>query len=69
MAWDSKVLNFGVLKTEGKYVKVYSDRSSYITLSVGEEVTNAAWAGGELNVTLKNGKVRRYKNRSSYITI
>ena len=69
MAWDSKILNFGVLKIEGKYVKVYSDRSSYTSISVGEEVINAVWAGGELNVTLKNGKVRRYKDRSSYITI
>ncbi len=69
MAWDSKFYNFGVLKVEGKNVKVYSSQSSYVTVSVGEPVTNANWAGGELNVSLVKGKVRRYSSQSSYTTI
>jgi hypothetical protein len=69
MAWESKFINFGVIKIDGKNVKVYCDTSSNRTISVGEEVTNANWAGGELNVTLKSGKVRRYKDTSSYKTI
>jgi len=69
MAWDSKFYNFGVLKVEGKNVKVYSSQSSYVTVSVGEPITSASWAGGELNVTLAKGKVRRYSSQSSYTTI
>jgi hypothetical protein len=69
MAWDSKFFNFGVVKIDGKNVKVHSDSSSYRTISVGEEVVNANWAGGELNITLKSGKVRRYSDGSSYRTI
>jgi hypothetical protein len=69
MAWDSKFFNFGVLKIEGKTVKVYSDKYSYTTISVGEDITNANWAGGELNISLKNGKVRRYSDKYSYKTI
>ncbi len=69
MAWDSKFINFGVVKIEGKNVKVYKDTSNYSTISVGEEITNANWAGGELNVALKSGKVRRYRDTSNYSTI
>ena len=69
MAWDSKYPNFGVLKLDGRNVKVYCSQSSYVTVGVGVDVTNANWAGGELNVSLKDGKVRRYSSQSSYSTI
>jgi|APCry1669193181_1035450.scaffolds.fasta_scaffold07707_4 hypothetical protein len=69
MAWESKFFNFGVVKIDGKNVKVYYDSSQYRTISVGEEVISATWAGGELNVTLKSGKVRRYHDTSQYRTI
>jgi hypothetical protein len=69
MSWETKYSNFGVVKIEGKNVKVYCDRNSYVTISSGEDVTNAQWAGGELNVSMKNGKVRRYKDRNNYVTI
>jgi len=68
MPWDSKFSNFGVIKIEGKNVKLYSDNKNYITISVSKEIKNAVWAGGELNITLKNGKVRRYRDRVGYIT-
>lgn len=69
MAWDSKFINFGVVKIEGDKVKVYKDSSNYTTISVGKQVTSANWAGGELNVSMSDGKVRRYRDSSNYSTI
>jgi len=69
MAWDSKFINFGVVKIEGNNVKVYRDTSNYTTISCGKPVNNASWAGGELNVSLSDGKVRRYRDSSNYSTI
>lgn len=68
MAWDSKYVNFGVVKVEGDKVKVYLDRFSYVTISIGKPVTNAIWTGGELNVYTSDGKVRRYKDQHSYVS-
>jgi len=69
MPWDSKYSDYGILKIEGKNVKVYSDQSDYITIGLVDEVADAIWVDGELNITLKNGKVRRYSDRNYYITI
>ncbi len=69
MAWDQKLKNFGVIKVEGKNVKLYSSSASYITISVSEPVTGASWAGDVLNVNLANGKVRRYTSSASYTTV
>jgi len=69
MAWDSKFVNFGVVKIEGNKVKVYRDSSNYTTVSIGSPVNSANWAGGELNVSLATGKVRRYRDSSNYSTI
>jgi hypothetical protein len=69
MSWDSRYISFGVLKIEGKIVKVYRDQSSYVNVNVGQPVQNAIWAGGELNITLSDGKVRRYRDQSSYKTV
>jgi hypothetical protein len=66
MAWDSKYPNFGVVKIDGKKVKVYCDTSQYKIVDLPEEVTSANWAGGELNVTMRSGKVRRYSDNSQY---
>ncbi len=44
--WESKYYNFGVIRIEGDKVKVYYDRTNYATVSVGQPVTHAAWAGG-----------------------
>ena len=67
--WDQNYVNFGVLKVDGTNVKVYQTTSSYKTIYAGQPVINASWAGGELNVSLANGQVRRYRNQSSYQTI
>ena len=48
MPWDSKYSKYGIVKIEGKNVKVFSDPNEYITIGLGEEVTNAYWAGDEL---------------------
>jgi hypothetical protein len=69
MSWDSKYSDFGVVKIEGKNVKVYSDRDDYITIGLVDEVIDAVWVGDELNITLKDGKVRRYKDRNNSVTI
>ena len=69
MAWDSKFPAFGVLKIEGKNIKVYSSRDNYTILTFTVAVNNAVWAGNFLNVTLADGKVRRYSSRDNYSTI
>ena len=69
MAWDSKYSDYGIVKIDGKNVKVFSDPNDYITIGLGEEVAHVFWAGSELNITLKNGKLRRYSDRNYYITI
>jgi hypothetical protein len=69
MPWDQKYPNYGVVRIENDKVKVYRDRDNYTTLSVGKTVTNATWAGQELNVTMSDGKVRRYRDRDNYSTI
>ena len=69
MPWDLKYSNLGVAKIDGTNVKVFSDPNNYITIGLGEEVASTLWDNGELNITLKNGKVRRYKDRNFYSTI
>jgi hypothetical protein len=69
MPWDLKYSNFGIVKIDGKNVKVFSGPDSYFTIGLDEQVTNALWTGIELNITLKSGKVRRYIDRNHYTTI
>jgi len=69
MAWDSKYVNYGVAKVEGDKVKVYHDKFSATTISVGKPIKYAIWAGNELCVYLLDGKVRRYKDQFSYVVI
>jgi hypothetical protein len=69
MPWDTKYSNYGVIKTGKNNVKVYSERNNFITIALSEDIASALWAGGELNITLKTGKVRRYKDRMNYLTI
>ena len=66
MAWDSKFPAFGVIKIDGKAVKMYSSRDNYTSLTFTVLVKNAVWAGNVLNVTLADGKVRRYSSRDNY---
>ena len=69
MPWDLKYSNFGIAIIDGKNVKVFSGADNFFTIGLGEEIADALWVGDELNVTLKNGEVRRYKDRYNYTTI
>lgn len=69
MAFDSRFIEYGVVKIEGEKVKLYSTSSNHIYINVGKEVTNAVWAGSTLNVYLADGKVRRYTSSSNYTII
>lgn len=69
MAWDKKYINYGVAKFEDKRVKVYQDQFSFTSISVNESIKDVMWSGGELNVYLTNGKVRKYKDQFSYRVI
>jgi len=68
MAFE-KESKFGVIKIDGKAVKLYSSPSSYTTINTGNPVKDARWAGNELIIYLNDNKVRKYKTPSSYITI
>ncbi len=69
MAWDPKFPAFGVIKIDKDKVHLYSSRDNYTTISVGKPVTTAVWAGSFLNVSMADGKVRRYSSRDSHSTI
>ena len=69
MPWNLKYSNFGIAKIDGINVKVFRDPNNYITIGFVDDVANAYWDGVELNITLKNGDVRRYSDRNNYITI
>lgn len=69
MSWTKDQKNYGVLKIEGKSVKVYSSSTSNQVLTVGEEIQEVRWNGDILLVSLKNGKVRRYNSMTSYTTV
>jgi len=43
MAWDTKYPAFGVIKTQGDKIYLYSSRDSYASLSTGKQVKNAVW--------------------------
>lgn len=69
MAFDNKFIDYGVIKVEGDKEKLYSTSSNHIYISVGKSVTNAVWSGDVLNVSLSDGKVRRYSSPGSYTTV
>jgi len=69
MSWDSKFSSYGFISIEGKNVKVFSDKDDCITVGFVDEVVGALWVGDELNITLKTGEVRRYRDRNYYIKI
>ena len=68
MPWDLKYPNYGVVRIDRKNVNVFCDSHNYITIGLGDEIASACWDNGELNITLDSGKVRRYKDRSNYVT-
>ena len=68
MSW-SKCKDFGVIKVDGKNVKLYETASQHDTIHVNDSVSEARWVGDTVVVYLSNGKVRRYKTLSEYNNI
>ena len=68
MAWDPKYPAFGVVKIEGRNVKIYNNSGTYVMIQSIDAVS-AQWAGNVLNITMKDGKVRRYPSQSTFSTV
>jgi hypothetical protein len=60
---------FGVIKVEGKKVKLYSMATSHIIINVSSSIKDARWVGKELIIYLDDGQIRKYKSPISYSTI
>ncbi|MBB4804378.1 hypothetical protein HNP37_004465 [Flavobacterium nitrogenifigens] len=69
MGFESKFINYGIIKIEGQKVKLYSTASNHIYINIGKDVANAVWSGNVLNVYLSDGKVRSYTSTSNYTNI
>lgn len=69
MAFDSRQRDFGILKVDGRNVKVYSTNSAWMNIAVGKDIKDARWNGDEILVYLMDGKIRRYSSLSAYTTI
>ena len=70
MAFDKKYQNYGVVKVENGTVRLYESQQNYLTLNTsGGTPVSAVWSGENVNVTMADGKVRRYTLQQSYTTI
>ena len=74
MAFDAKFRNFGVIKIsdDGYTVRVYCDKVNQTPIYVGSSgggALSAMWAGEAVVVTLKDGRVRRYRDFTNWDTI
>jgi hypothetical protein len=71
MGWDKKFVDFGVVKIDKIFnvVKVYRKENVCVRIRINEPVTNATWVGDELNITLSNGKVSRYRDQNNHVTV
>jgi len=72
MAFDAKFRNFGVIKIsdDGYNVRLYCDPHNQTPIWVsGGGAVSAVWAGDCVVVTLKDGKVRRYRDFTNWNTI
>jgi len=68
MSWE-KCQDYGVIKIDGKKVRLQESLSQYSAIQVGEDVADARWAGDAVVVQLSNGKMRRYTSLSQYSEI
>ena len=68
MSWE-KANKFGILKVEGKSVKMYSSQTSANVINIGYDIKDVRWSGNDLLVYLMDGKVRKYKNFSNYSVV
>lgn len=70
MPFEQKYVNYGVIKIDNERLRIYKDKSDYMTLPIpGQKIMNAIWSGGAIVVTLADGKIRRYRDPSNYSTI
>jgi hypothetical protein len=70
MAFDKKYQNFGVVKVENKTVRLYESQQNFLTLNTsGGTPVAAVWSGDTVNVTMEDGKVRKYSLQQTYMTI
>jgi hypothetical protein len=70
MAFDKKYQNFGVVKVENNTVRLYESQQNYLTLNTsGGTPVSANWSGENVNVTMADGKVRKYSLQQTYIVI
>lgn len=67
MSWDQKYVNYGVIKIDASFnvVRVFHSNTSYDNIHISD-VISAVWAGNEVLITQKNGKMRKYSSTSSY---
>lgn len=67
MAWESKYVNYGVIKIYQKTsVQVFKAPGLYLFVDIGKPIRNAQWQGNVLIVQLEDGTVRRYTDRYAF---
>ncbi len=64
--WDSRFVDYGVVKVVDKKVKVYYGQVDYYEINVGHPINNANWSGSSVVVHLSDGSVRKYRNQVDY---
>ena len=71
MSFSKEFTDYGVVKIEGRRIKIYKSPSSYVSITnISEDITDARWVGDNtIVVYLKSGRVRKYRTLSNYITI
>lgn len=74
MAFDAKFRNFGVIKISDDCanVRLYCDKVNQTPIFVGSSgggAASAMWAGEAVVVTLKDGRVRRYRDFTNWDAI
>jgi hypothetical protein len=69
MGWSKKEMEYGVIKTEGKSIKVHTSQTSHYSVYIGENIRDVRWNGDVILVTLESGRVRRYTSQTSFNTI
>lgn len=69
MSWSKKEIEYGIIKIEGKSIKVYTSQTSNYTVYIGEDIRDVRWNGDVILVTLESGRVRRYTSQTSFNTI
>lgn len=67
--FNTKQKNFGVVKLDGRTVKVYETQTQYANINTDKQVSDARWGGDAVIVYLTDGSVRRYVSQSQYYNV